>query len=56
MHRLPKVIRHTPVLLTNRRMSTVSSSDSSPVAKNYWKVKHHPPPDIHIVTFTNRKL
>ncbi|KAE9397777.1 hypothetical protein BT96DRAFT_921235 [Gymnopus androsaceus JB14] len=54
MHRLPKVVR--PVLLNTCRMLTVSSSDSSPVVKNFkdWKVKHHPPPDTHIVTFTNR--
>ncbi|KAE9401412.1 hypothetical protein BT96DRAFT_918870 [Gymnopus androsaceus JB14] len=72
MHRLPKVIR--PVFLNTRRMSTVNSSESSPVIKvsstnvdqtaiklsiqNFkdWRVKRDPPPDVHIVSFSNHKL
>ncbi|KAE9391340.1 hypothetical protein BT96DRAFT_925357 [Gymnopus androsaceus JB14] len=33
-------------------------NSSSPVIKNFkdWRVRHDPPPDVHIVRFTNRKL
>ncbi|KAE9400915.1 hypothetical protein BT96DRAFT_1018548 [Gymnopus androsaceus JB14] len=53
MHHFPKVIR--PVLLNTCRMSTQNSS--TPVIKNFndWKVERDPPPDIHIVFFSNQK-